>query len=203
MASTDVHATFINPAVADPNGISVAAAVGNNANLVIGGALAADGAVTFDQPRNITILSAADDSGISFTVTGTSETGAAQTESITGVDSDTATGSKFFATLTQIAAVGNPAGNVSAGSGTSIAAPIYQGRMRLRGLYIVNTASADTITFRNTSGTGTIKMQMATVGAANTNQYPDVPDDGIVFTSGCYVTYTQTKMSSMTAFYEG
>ena len=203
MASTDVQATFINPAVADPNGISVAAAVGNNANLVIGGALAADGAVTFDQPRNITILSAADDSGISFTVTGTSETGAAQTESITGVDSDTATGSKFFATLTQIAAVGNPAGNVSAGSGTSIAAPIYQGRMRLRGLYIVNTASADTITFRNTSGTGTIKMQMATVGAANTNQYPDVPDDGIVFTSGCYVPYTQTKMSSMTAFYEG
>ena len=72
MASNDVQATFINPATADPDGISVAAAVANNANLVIGGALAADGAVTFDQPRNITILSASDDSGISFTATGTS-----------------------------------------------------------------------------------------------------------------------------------
>lgn len=203
MASNDVQATFINPAVADPNGISEAAAVGNNANLVIGGALADGGAVIFDQPRNITILSAADDSGISFTVTGTSETGAAQTESIGGADSGTATGSKFFATLSQITAVGDPAGDASAGSGTSIAAPIYQGRMRLRGLYIVNSGTAGTITFRDTSGTGAIRLQMATVGSANTNQYPDVPDDGIVFSSAGYVTYTQTQMSSVTAFYEG
>ena len=201
--SSDIQSTFIEAATADPDGISTAAAVGNNANLVIGGALASDGAVTFDEPRNVTILSAADDSGISFTVTGTDETGSAVTESITGVDSDTATGSTFFTTLSAIAAVGNPAGNVSAGSGTSIATPMFRGRMRLRGLYAVNTATAGTITFREGSSTGNIRMQFNTVASANTTQYPDVPDDGIVFAGGGYVLYTQTHLSSITVFYVG
>ena len=84
MAGSDVQSTFIESAAADPNGISASAAVGNNANLVIGGALASGGAVTFDSPRNVTITSAGNDSGISFTVTGTDVDGAAQTESITG-----------------------------------------------------------------------------------------------------------------------
>ncbi len=201
--ASDIQSVLVEAATADPDGISTAAAVGNNANLVIGGALADGGSVTFDEPRNVTILSAGDDSGISFTVTGTDEQNAAQTETISGVDSDTATGSKFFATVTQIAAVGNPAGNVSAGSGTSVAAPMYQGRMRLRGIYAVNTGAAGTITFREGSGTGGIRMQFNTVASANTTQYPDIPDDGILFKDGGFVTYTQTTLSSLTVFYEG
>jgi hypothetical protein len=201
--ASDIQSVLVEAATADPDGISTAAAVGNNANLVIGGALAGGGSVTFDEPRNVTILSAGDDSGISFTVTGTDEQNAAQTETISGVDSDTATGSKFFATVTQIAAVGNPAGDVSAGSGTSVAAPMYQGRMRLRGIYAVNTGSAGTITFREGSGTGGIRMQFNTVASANTTQYPDIPDDGILFKDGGFVTYTQTALSSLTVFYEG
>jgi VCBS repeat-containing protein len=199
--SSDIQSTFVEAATADTDGISTAAAVGNNASLVIGGALASGGSVTFDEPRNITILSAGDDSGISFTVTGTDETASSVTESITGANAGTATGSTYFATITQIAAVGNPAGNVSAGSGTSIAAPMFRGRMRLRGLYVVNTATAGTITFREGSSTGSIRMQFNTVASANTTQYPDVPDDGIVFDGGGYVLYTQTTLSSLTVFY--
>tara|TARA_R100001086_G_scaffold192519_1_gene109767 strand:- start:1187 stop:1792 length:606 start_codon:yes stop_codon:yes gene_type:complete len=199
--SSDIQSTFIEAATADPDGISTAAAVGNNAALTIGGALASGGSVTFDQPRNITILSAGDDSGISFTAVGTDETGAAATESITGADTSTATGSQIFATITSITAVGDPAGNVSAGSGTSILAPMFQGRMRLKGLYAVNTANAGTITFRQTNSSGEIRMQFNTVGAANTTQYPDIPDDGILFVDGGYVSYTQDKMSSLTVFY--
>ena len=199
--SSDIQSTFIEAATADPDGISTAASVGNNAALVIGGALASGGSVTFDQPRNITILSAGDDSGISFTAVGTDETGAAATESITGVDSDTATGSQIFATIASITAVGNPAGNVSAGSGTSILAPMFQGRMRLKGLYAVNTGTAGTITFRQTNSSGEIRMQFNTVAAANSAEYPDVPDDGIVFVDGGYISYTQNTLSSITVFY--
>ena len=199
--SSDIQSTFIEAAAADTDGISTATSVGNNANLVLGGALTSGGAVTFDEPRNITILSAGDDSGISFTVTGTDEQGDAVTESITGANAGTATGSTFFTTISQIAAVGNPAGNVSAGSGTSVAAPMFKGRMRLNGLYAVNTGTAGTITFREGSGTGTVKMQFNTVASANTTEYPDVPDDGILFVGGGYVTYTQTTLSSLTVFY--
>tara|TARA_R100000900_G_scaffold146351_1_gene135840 strand:+ start:449 stop:1054 length:606 start_codon:yes stop_codon:yes gene_type:complete len=199
--ASDVESTFITAAAADPDGISTAAAVGNNAALVIGGALASGGAVTFDQPRNITILSAGNDSSKSFTVVGTDERGDAVTESITGANSDTAVGTQHFATLASITAVGNPAGNVSAGSGTSIAAPMFLGRMRLRGMYAVNTATAGTITFRNTSATGDIRMQFNTVGAADTTEYPDIPDDGLMFTAGGFVLFTQATLSSITVFY--
>jgi len=199
--SSDIQSTFITAAAIDADGISVAAAVGNNANLVLGGALTSGGAVTFDEPRNITILSAGNDSSKSFTVTGTDEQDDAVTESITGANAGTATGSTFFTTISQIAAVGNPAGNVSAGSGTSVAAPMFKGRMRLNGLYAVNTGTAGTITFREGSGTGTVKMQFNTVASANTTEYPDVPDDGILFVGGGYVTYTQTTLSSLTVFY--
>ena len=157
--SSDIQSTFITAAAIDADGISVAAAVGNNANLVLGGALTSGGAVTFDEPRNITILSAGDDSSKSFTVTGTDEQGDAVTESITGANADTATGSTFFTTISQIAAVGNPA--------------------------------------------GAIRMQFNTVASANTTQYPDVPDDGILCVGGGYVTYSVAGLSSMTVFYEG
>ena len=199
--SSDIQSTFIEAATADTDGISTAAAVGDGASLVIGGALASGGAVTFDQPRNITILSAGDDSGISFTVTGTDETATSATESITGANAGTATGSAYFTTITAIAAVGDPAGNVSAGSGTSIAAPMFRGRMRLRGIYAVNTGTAGTTTFRQTSSSGAVTMQFNTVASANTTQYPDIPDDGVLFAAGGYVLYTQTTLSSITVFY--
>ena len=199
--SSDIQSTFIEAAALDADGISTAASVGNNASLVIGGALASGGAVTFDESRNVTILSAGDDSAISFTVTGTDETATAATESITGANAGTATGSAYFATVTAIAAVGNPAGNVSAGSGTAIAATMFRGRMRLRGIYAVNTGTAGTTTFRQTSSSGAIAMKFNTVASANTTQYPDIPDDGILFAAGGYVLYTQTTLSSITVFY--
>lgn len=201
MSSSDIESAFIEAAAADADGISTAATLSEAGNLTINGALASGGVVTFDQPRNVTITSAGDDQGITFTVTGTDETGAAQTEVITGADTDVATGTSFFATVTQIAASGASAGNVSAGSGTSIAAVIFRGPLRLRGMYVVNSGTAGTITFRQGSGTGAIRMQYNTTGTADSTEYPSVPDYGILFKEGGYVTYTQTTLSSMTLFY--
>ena len=199
---SDVSSSFITAAAADTDGISTAAAVGNNAALTLGGALASGGSVTFDSPRNVTILSGGDDSAISFTVAGTDESGTAATESITGADTGTATGTKFFATITSITAVGDPARNVSAGSGPSIAGVISASRCRLRGIYVVNGSGAATLKFREGSATGTIVMQFATVAGASTNSYPDIPDDGLLFKGGGYVTFTAvTDLTAMTTFF--
>ena len=201
-SGSDVTSSFITAAAADPNGISTVATISGAANLAINGALADGGSVTMDCPRNVTILSAADDSGITFTVTGTDESGTAITEVITGADSTTATGSSFFQTVTQIATSGSSTGNVSAGSGTSCAGVISAARCRLRGIYVVNGSGAATIVFREGSGTGTIVMQFATVAGASTNSYPDVPDDGLLFKAGGYVTFTAvTDLTAMTTFF--
>jgi hypothetical protein len=201
MSGSDVESSFIEAATADTDGVCASQSPGSATNMTINGALSSGGSVTFDEPRNVTIASAADDSGITFTVTGTDETATAATEVITGADTATATGTSFFATITQIATSGASAGAVTVGSGTSVSAVMFRGRMRLRGLYVVNGASAKTINFRETNGTGTVRMKFASTAGVTTNSYPDVPDEGILFKGGGYVTFTQADITAMTVFY--
>ena len=194
--SSDIQSTFINAAVASAVAISTAAGVANNAALT----LTASPYVT-DFPRKITITSAGDDSGISFTVVGLNESGTAITETVTGANSGVATSANYYSSVTSITAVGDPAGNVSAGTANDVFATIFAGPMRLQGLYAVNTAAAGTITFRDTSLTGSIRMQFNTVGSATSSEYPDVPDDGILFAGGGFLDYSAANMSSITLFY--
>jgi hypothetical protein len=45
-------------------------------------------------------------------------------------------------------------------------------------------------------------MQFATVAGASTNSYPDVPDDGLLFVGGGFVTFTAvTDLTAMTTFF--
>ena len=102
---------------ADADGISVAASVANGAKLVLGGVLAAGGAVTNSQAQQITIASVGNDAGISFLVVGTDAAGAVLSESVTGANAGTATSTGSFLTVTEIKTVGGAtANNVSAGT---------------------------------------------------------------------------------------
>jgi len=185
----------------DADGISVAAAVGNNAALTIGGALASGGACTFNAGRIVTILSAGNDAAKSFTVVGTDVNGDSQTESITGANAGTATGTKFFLTIASITAVGNPAGNVSAGVNASAANVIFAGRSRLKGIYLTSTATAGTVDFLTTSPSGTSLMGLSSVGDADATRDVVIPNEGVLFTDGIFVEYTVSTFLTMTVFH--
>lgn len=185
----------------DADGISTAASVGNNAALVIGGALADSGSVTLSHGRLITILSAGDDSGISFTVVGTDVNGDSQTETVTGANAGTATSSKYFKTIASITAVGNPAGNVSAGINASAADAIFTMRSRLKGMFLTSTATAGEIDFLTSSPTGTSIMKLSSVSDADATRDVTIPDEGVVFTSGIYIQYTVSTFLTMTVFH--
>ena len=203
MSGSDVKAVFItaDTQALDADGISAAAAVGEDANLTIGGALASGGSCTFDSGRVVTILSAGDDSGISFTVTGTDVSGDSQTESITGANAGTATGSKYFKTVTAIAAVGDPAGNVSAGINTAAGDVIFAGRARLDGLSIVCSGTAGTLSFTTTSPAGTSQLKDGSVASATATRDVTIPDEGLLFTAGLFVQYTVSTFGTMTVFH--
>ena len=203
MGMSDVIAvtTTADTVALDADGISVAASVGNNAALTIGGALASGGSVTLSHGRVVTILQAGDDSGISFTVTGTDVNGDAQTESITGANADTATGSKYFLTVSGISAVGNPAGNVSAGVNASAADVVYAGRARLKGSFLTSTATAGTVDFLNSSPTGTSLMKISSVSDADATRDVVIPEEGVLFTDGIYIQYTVSTFLTMTVFH--
>ena len=202
-ARSDVKAVTItaDTQALDADGISAAASVGNNAALTIGGALTSGGSATFDSGRIVTILSAGDDSSKSFTVVGTDVNGDAQTESITGANAGTATGSSYFKTVTSITAVGNPAGNVSAGVNTAAADVVFAGRSRLKGVFLTSTATAGTIDFLTTSPTGTSILKLSSVSDADATRDVTIPSDGVVFSAGIYIQYTVSTFLTLTAFH--
>jgi|TARA_R110000803_G_scaffold68384_3_gene130318 hypothetical protein len=203
LTGSDVTAVFItaDTQALDADGISVAASVGNNAALVIGGALASGGACTFDAGRIVTILSAGNDAAKSFTVTGTDVNGDAQTESITGANAGTATGTKYFKTISGISAVGNPAGNVSAGINNSAADVIFAGRSRLQGINMVCSGTGGTLDFLKTSPIGTSIFKLGSVASATVTRDITIPDNGLLFNNGIYIQYTRSTFTNLTAFH--
>jgi hypothetical protein len=203
MGMSDVSAVTItaDTVALDADGISVAAAVGNNAALVIGGALASGGAVALSHGRIVTILSAGNDAAKSFTVVGTDVNGDAQTESITGANAGTATGAKYFKTIASITAVGNPAGNVSAGVNADVADVVFAGRSRLKGIYLTSTATAGTVDLLTTSPSGTSVMGLSSVGNADATRDVVIPENGVVFSSGIYLQYTVSTFLTLTVFH--
>jgi len=198
MSSSDIQSTFIEtPAAASAAAISAADTVGEDTAMT----LTANPYVT-DAPRKITLTSVGNSSGISFTVVGLDETGAAATESITGATAGaTVTSTKYYSSVTSITAVGTPAGNQSAGTSSSIAGLIFGGDLRMRGMYVVNTGTAGTVNFTQGSASGTSRLKFNTVAAANSTEYPDIPEDGVVFRNGGYILFDQAKLSSITVFY--
>ena len=203
LTGSDVQGKFIiaDAQALDANGISVAAAVGNNAALTIGGALADGGSVTNVGGRIVTILSAGNDAAKSFTVVGTDVNGDSQTESITGANAGTATGSKYFRVIASITAVGNPAGDVSAGINTAVADVIFGGRSRLQGMNVVCSGTAGNLDFVNTSPNGSSIFKLGCVASATATRDITIPDSGIVFSDGIFINYTTATFTSMTAFH--
>ena len=194
--SSDIQSTFINAAVASATAVSTAAAVGNNAALTL-----TTSPYVPDFPRKITITSAGDDSGISFTVVGTDVDGDSQTESITGANAGTATGAVYFLTIASITAVGDPAGNASAGVNASAADVIFAGRSRLKGIYLTSTATAGTTNFLEDSPTGTSLMKLSSVASATATRDVVIPDEGVLFVDGIYIQYTVSTFLTMTVFH--
>ena len=105
-----------DPVDVDADGISEAQTPAWAGNLDIDGALTSGGVAVLDYARQLVITSDGNDSGVTFTVTGTDADGHAQTEAITGPNATTAESTKYFKTITQIAISGAGTGNITVGT---------------------------------------------------------------------------------------
>jgi len=205
--------TFGTVDATDPNGLSTAASISGAAALTLNGALIADSKYTTGDNigQVITILSAGDDSGITFTVVGTNAVGDALTEVVTGANAGTASSSGYFNTVDSITTSASSAGNVSAGvlgailatSGEMGTGTVFAGRTRIRGLQGVSAATAGNILFKNTSVTGTTLLAIPTSTSATDLIEPYVPDNGILFKAGAYISLPSGVVDTVTVFYDG
>ena len=115
----------IDPVDVDADGIASSQNPSEAGDLTLDGALASGGTATLDYARRISITSDANDSGRTFTVTGTDSDGKALTEAVTGPNAGTVESTKYFATITSIAIDAASAGNITVGTVDEIKSITY------------------------------------------------------------------------------
>ena len=109
------------PAAVDPNGIAESQTPLAGGNLTLDGALG----TTLDYARFLVITSDDNDSGRTFTVTGTDPDGKVVTEAITGPNATTVEGAQAFKTITSIAVDAATAGAILVGTTDTIISATY------------------------------------------------------------------------------
>ena len=187
----------------DADGISTTASISGAAALTINGTLASGGSYTSGDNigQLITITSAGDDTGITFTVVGTNAVGDDQTEVLTGAATDVATSSGYFNTVASITTSDSTDAAVTAGVTGTGTGTVFAGRTRIRGLQGLSGTSAGNLLFKNSSVTGTTLLTVPTQAAAELIE-PYIPDNAVLFDAGAYVNFG-SAVATVTVFYDG
>jgi hypothetical protein len=205
MAGSDIKAVFIEADLNAADNASVAQAAQPNTDFTINGTDASGGVATFAAARILTVTTAGlGDGAKTVTITGTDLDGETITETITLPGSATTTaGTKYFKTVTAAEISAQPAGNVSIGHAAGAADIVFGGRSRLKGAFIVNGATAGVITFTTNGPDGTEILKLGTVASATAERDVTIPEQGLVFEQGIYITYTggtNEVFTNMTVF---
>jgi hypothetical protein len=206
MAGSDIKSVFIEADLNAADNASVAAAAQPNTDFTIDGTDASGGVATFAAARILTVTTAgASDGTKTVTITGTDLDGDTITETITLPGSATTTaGTKYFKTVTAAEISAQPAANVSIGHAAGAADVVFAGRSRLKGAFIVNSATGGVITFLTNGSAGTEIMKLGTVASATAERDVTIPAEGLMFDQGIYVTYTggtDEVFTNMTIFH--
>ena len=194
---TSVKSKFFEPQGVSASLVSASAAA---QNLVI-----ADGGPYGNLTETITLYSSANNSGNTFTITGTDGNGDAQTEDVTGPGAGaTVNSANKYLTVTSIVSDGAIATDIRAGIlGTgALTGTLFAGRTRIRGMTGTSKASAGNVVFKNTSITGTSLLTIPLTGAVSSID-PYVPDNGVLFKAGAYVNLTAADITGITVYYDG
>ena len=110
---------------ASANGIATSQSLASAGNLTLNGSLVSSGVATFDVARRVGITSAGNDTGITWTITGTDRYGRPQSETLTGANATVVQSVKDYATVTKIAGSGATASTVTAGTTSTASTAPY------------------------------------------------------------------------------
>lgn len=107
----------------DADGIAESQTPGGAGNLTLDGALVSGGIATLDAAQKVSITSAADETGRTFTVTGIDADGKALVEAVTGGNATLVKSAGYFKTVSQIAVDAATTGAITVGSGNEGVTP--------------------------------------------------------------------------------
>ena len=156
--------------------------------------------------RKITATtSGSGDGSKTITIVGTDVNGDALTEVITLPGSATTTSgtTAFFQTITSATVSAQPAANVSLGMTADVAGGVFAGRTRVRQANVGSGGAIGNVDFRNSGTAGTSLITLRTQSTAGDISTVNIPQDGVLFDSGAYITFTETSCNAVTVYFDG
>ena len=93
------------------------------------------------------------------------------------------------------------ASNIKSVQKTASAAAVA-GRVRLLGVYFTNTATASSLVLKDGGASGTARLSLLTPASAGSKDLM-IPDMGILFEDGIYITFGSAEVTSVTLLFEG
>jgi len=154
--------------------------------------------------RKITATTLGDESGITVTIVGTDENGDALTEVINlpGSASTTSGTTGAFLTITSATVSAQPAANVSLGMTADVFGGIFAGRTRVRQANVASGGAIGSVEVKNGSITGTTQLTLRTQATEGDISTVNIPQDGILYTSGAYISFSEVNCNSVTVYFD-
>ena len=156
--------------------------------------------------RKITATTAGtSDNGKTITIVGKDHNNDDATEVITLTGSaETSAGTTIaFLSITSATVSAQPADNVSLGMTADVFGSIFQGRTRVRQVNAESGGSIGSVLFRDGSLTGTALLTVRTGATAGDVNTVNIPQDGILYKDGAFVTFDETQCNSATVYFDG
>ena len=154
--------------------------------------------------RKITATTLGDESTITVTIVGTDEKGAAATEVITlpGSASTTSGTTTAFLTITSATVSAQPAANVSLGMTADVFGSIFAGRTRVRQANVASGGAIGSVEVRDESISGDSLLTLRTQATEGDISTVNIPQDGILFASGAYISFSEVSCNSVTVYFD-
>ena len=154
--------------------------------------------------RKITATTLGDETGITVTIVGTDENGDALTEVINlpGSASTTSGTTGAFLTITSATVSAQPAAHVSLGMTADVFGGIFAGRTRVRQANVASGGAIGSVEVKNGSITGTTQLTLRTQATEGDISTVNIPQDGILYTSGAYISFSEVNCNSVTVYFD-
>ena len=138
------------------------------------------------------------------TIVGTDEKGNAATEviSLPGTASTTSGTTTAFLTITSATVSAQPAANVSLGMTADVFGSIFAGRTRVRQANVASGGAIGSVEVRDESVSGTSLLTVRTQATEGDISTINIPQDGILYKDGAFVTFSEVNCNSVTVYFD-
>ena len=138
------------------------------------------------------------------TIVGTDEKGNAATEviSLPGSATTTSGTTTAFLTITSATVSAQPAANVSLGMTADVFGSIFAGRTRVRQANVASGGAIGSVEVRNESVSGDSLLTVRTQATEGDISTINIPQDGILYKDGAFVTFSEVNCNSVTVYFD-